>query len=91
MTFCCLQEERGLNDFSNFEHGMVEVPHKMLIYRDLHISRGSKRNYPLSSSCVDINALMMSGVRVEWADWFATIKKAIVTPTITVYIKRFAE
>ncbi len=28
-----------------------------------------KRKYPVSGSCVDENALLMSEVRGEWADW----------------------
>ncbi len=32
-----------------------------------------KRKYPVSGSCVDENALLMSEVRGEWADWLEMI------------------
>ncbi len=31
--------------------------------------------YPVSSSCVDENALLMREVRGEWADWLAMIER----------------
>ncbi len=34
-----------------------------------------KRKYPVSSSCVDENALLMSEVRGEWADWLEMIER----------------
>ncbi len=33
-----------------------------------------KRKYPVSSSFVDENALLMSEVRGEWADWLEMIE-----------------
>ena len=33
------------------------------------------RKYPVSSSCVVENALLMSEVRREWADWFEMIER----------------
>ena len=32
-----------------------------------------KRKYQVSGSCVDENALLMSEVRGEWAEWFQMI------------------
>ncbi len=32
-----------------------------------------KRKYPVSGSCVDENALLMSEVRGEWTDWLEMI------------------
>ncbi len=34
-----------------------------------------KRKYPVSSSCVDENALLMREVRGEWADWLEMIER----------------
>ncbi len=34
-----------------------------------------KRKYPVSGSCVDKNALLMSEVRGEWADWLEIIER----------------
>ncbi len=34
-----------------------------------------KRKYPVSGSCVDENALLISEVRGEWADWLDMIKR----------------
>ncbi len=34
-----------------------------------------KRKYPVSGSCVDKNALLMSEVRGEWADWLEMIER----------------
>ncbi len=34
-----------------------------------------KRKYPVSGSCVDENALLMSEVRGEWADWLEMIER----------------
>ncbi len=34
-----------------------------------------KRNYPVSGSCVEENALLMSEVRGEWADWLEMIER----------------
>ncbi len=55
--------------------GLVWVFQKLLIYWDFHTQpslgfteNGPKnRKYPVSGSCVDINALLMSEVREEWA------------------------
>jgi len=33
-----------------------------------------KRTYPVSSSSVGENALLMPEIRVEWADWFQLIE-----------------
>ncbi len=69
--------------------GLVWVFQKLLIYWDFHtqLSLGftengpKKRKYPVSGSCVDENALLMSEVRGEWAD----DRKATVTQIITRY------
>ncbi len=34
-----------------------------------------KRKYPVSGSCVDENALLMSEARGEWADWLEMIER----------------
>ncbi len=34
-----------------------------------------KRKYPVSASCVDENALLMSEVRGEWTDWLEMIER----------------
>ncbi len=34
-----------------------------------------KRKYPVSGSCVDENALLISEVRGEWADWLEMIER----------------
>ncbi len=34
-----------------------------------------KEKYPVSGSCVDENALLMSEVRGEWADWLEMIER----------------
>ncbi len=34
-----------------------------------------KRKYSVSGSCVDKNALLMSEVRGEWADWLEMIER----------------
>ncbi len=57
--------------------GLVWVFQKLLIYWDFHTQPSlgftengpKKRKYPVSGSCVDENALLMSEVRGEWADW----------------------
>ncbi len=56
---------------------------KKLIYWDFHAPPSvgftengpKKRKYPLSDSCVDENALLMSEVRGEWADWLEMIER----------------
>ncbi len=63
-------------DLSDFERGMVVGARRAGIYWDFHTQpslgfteNGSKkRKYPVSGSCVDENALLMSEVRGEWAD-----------------------
>ncbi len=55
---------------------------KLLIYWDFHAQPSlgftengqKKRKYPVSSSCVDENDLLMSEVRGEWADWLEMIE-----------------
>ncbi len=34
-----------------------------------------EKKYPVSGSCVDKNALLMSEVRREWADWLEMIER----------------
>ncbi len=34
-----------------------------------------KRKYPVCGSCMDENALLMSEVRGEWADWLEMIER----------------
>ncbi len=34
-----------------------------------------KKKYPVSGSCVDENALLISEVRWEWIDWLEMIEK----------------
>ncbi len=59
------------------------VIQKLLIYWDFHaqpylgfIENGLKnRKYPVSGSCVDENALLMSEVRGEWADRLEMIER----------------
>ncbi len=34
-----------------------------------------KRKYPVNGSCVNENALLMSEVRGEWADWLEMIER----------------
>ncbi len=77
-------------DLSDFEHGMLLVPdglvwvfQKLLIYWDFHAQPSlgftengmKKRKYPVSDSCVDENALLMSEVRGELADWLEMIER----------------
>ncbi len=69
-------------DLSNVEvllvpDGLVWVFQKLLIYWDFHTqlylgfteNGPKKRKYPVSGSCVDETALLMSDVRGEWTDW----------------------
>ena len=75
-------------DLSDFERGMVvgarrAVFQKLLIYWDFHahttISRvyreWSEKEKISSGSCVDENALLMSEVGGEWAEWFEMIER----------------
>ncbi len=77
-------------DLSDFEHGMVVgadgliwVFQKLLIYWDFHAqlylafteNDPKKSKYPVSGSCVDENALLMSEVRGEWTDWLEMIER----------------
>ncbi len=63
--------------------GLVWVFQKLLIYWDFHAQPSlgfkendpKKRKYPVSGSCVDENALLMSEVRGEWADWLEMIER----------------
>ncbi len=56
---------------------------KLLIYWDFHAQTSlgftendpKKRKYPVNGSCVDENALLMSDVRWEWADWLEMIER----------------
>ncbi len=41
------------------------------VYREWSV----KENFPVSGSCVDENALLMSEVRGEWADWLEMIER----------------
>ncbi len=77
-------------DLSDFERGMVVGARradlsisKLLIYWDFHAqpSLGFTENgpknikCPVTDSCVDKNALLMSEVRGEWADWLEMIER----------------
>ncbi len=65
----------------------------MVIYWDFHAQPSlgfaektqKKRKYTVSDSCVDKNALLMSEVRGEWADWLEMIRKATTTQITTCY------
>ncbi len=56
---------------------------KPLIYWDFHAQpclgfteNGlKKRKYPVRASCVEENALLMTEVREEWADWLEMIER----------------
>ncbi len=76
-------------DLSDFERAMfvgarraVWVFQKLLIYWDFHaqpsleFTENGRENikYPVSGSCVDENALLMSEVRGERADWLEMIE-----------------
>ncbi len=71
---------------------LVWVFQKLLIYWDFHTQpslgitkNGQKRKYPVSGSCVDENALLMSEVRGEWADFVRDDRKATLTQITTRY------
>ncbi len=75
-------------DLSDFERGMFVGARRaglsnsktadLLGFSLTAISRAygewsEKRKYPMSGTCVDDKALLMSGVRGEWADWLEMI------------------
>ncbi len=75
-------------DLSDIERGMVVGARraglkKLLIYWDFNAQSSlgftengpKKRKYPVSSSCVDENALLMSEVRGEWSDCLEMIER----------------
>ncbi len=75
-------------DLNDFEGGMVvgarwaglsiSKPDDLLGFSHTTISMDygpKKRKYPVSGSCVDENALLMSEVRGEWADWSDMIER----------------
>ncbi len=77
-------------DLRDFEPGMVVGARwaglsilKKLIYQDFHAPPSigftengpKKRKYPVSGSCVDENAFLMSEDRGEWADWLEMIER----------------
>ncbi len=77
-------------DLSDFERGIVVSTRRaglsisktadLLGFSRTTISRFTengqkKRKYPVSCSCVDGNALLMSEVRGEWADWLEMIER----------------
>ncbi len=77
-------------DLCDFEHGMVVGSRqsglsisKMLIYLYFHTQPSleltendlKKRKYPVSGSCEDENALLVSEVRGEWTDWLEMIER----------------
>ncbi len=77
-------------DLRDFERGMVVGVRRtglsisktadLLGFSRTTISRFTengpkKRKYPASGSCVEENALLMSEVRGEWADWLEMIER----------------
>ncbi len=76
-------------DLSDFERGMVVGADGWSEYFQNCWSAGiftqpslgftengpKNRKYPVSDSCVDENALLMSEVRGEWADWLEMIER----------------
>ncbi len=73
--------------------GLVWVFQKLLIYWDFHAQPSlgftenglKKRKYPVSGSCVDENALLMSEIRGERVDWLEMIERQTVTQITTRY------
>ncbi len=77
-------------DLSDFERGMVVGVRRAGLsisqtadLLDFHAQPSlgftknglNKRKYPVSGSCVDENALLMSEVRGEWANWLEMIER----------------
>ena len=77
-------------DLSDFERGMVVCARRaglsisktadLLGFSRTTISRvyrerSNKRTDPVSGSCVDGDALLMSEVRGEWAEWLEMIER----------------
>ncbi len=71
-------------DLSDFERGMVVGARRagLSISKTADLLRFSRTTisrvygeYPVSGSCVDENALLMSEVRGEWADWLEMIER----------------
>ncbi len=77
-------------DLSDFERGMVVGVRRvglsisktadLLGFSCTTISRVyreclKKRKYPVTGRCVNENALLMSEVRGEWADWLEMIER----------------
>ncbi len=60
-------------DLSDFERGMVVGARQVVVGAKPSLgfteNVPKKRKYPVSGRCVDENALLMSEVRGEWADW----------------------
>ncbi len=93
-------------DLSDFEHEMdvgarragLSISKVLLIYWDFQAQpslgfteNGPKKSkYPVSGSCVDENALLMSEVRGEWADWLEMIEmqQLLKQPLITTKVCR---
>ncbi len=63
--------------------GWSEYLKTLLIYWDFHtqpslgftVNGPKKRKHPVSGSCVDENALLMSEVRGKWADWLEMVER----------------
>ncbi len=68
-------------DLSDFERGMSTSKTADLLEFSRTTSLGftengqKKRTYPVSSSCVEENALLMSEVRGELTDWLEMIER----------------
>ncbi|MDF4259779.1 hypothetical protein P3388_25940 [Vibrio parahaemolyticus] len=76
---------RKKGDLSDFERGMVVGARRagLSIYWDFHTQPSlgftedgpKKKKYPVSSSSLGENALLMPEVRGEWPDWFKMIER----------------